>query len=274
MHDRSADPGGIAPSVHDRSFNNRDPSPASAEAHMNERADAEALGALTGFLISDSSVGDTLQRVVDIAARGVPPAAFVGITMLDDHEEVTTAVYSDVESPEIDERQYDTGRGPCLDAWRTRTVVRVDDTAGEGMDRYPEFARTCLDHGISSTYSVPLVAGDSSFGAMNLYARSPRAFTVDHESLMSDLGTAASIVLANAVAFWGAYDPGQVLEEAMQSRAVIEQAKGMLMARSADLTADDAFDLLLRASRRENVKLREMALRIVERRPMSGPDPG
>ncbi len=88
------------------------------------------------------------------------------------------------------------------------------------------------------------------------------------EQLAGDLATAASAVLANAVAYWGAYDLSQQLTEAMQSRAVIEQAKGMLMAKSPDLSPDDAFDLLRRASQRENVKLRDIAQRIVDRRPI------
>jgi hypothetical protein len=91
---------------------------------------------------------------------------------------------------------------------------------------------------------------------MNLYAPSPHAFSSRHEAVIGDLATAASVVLSNAVAYWGAYDLSQQLQEAIESRAVIDQAKGMLMARSPDLTADEAFDLLKRASQRENVKLR------------------
>ena len=75
-------------------------------------------------------------------------------------------------------------------------------------------------------------------------------------------------MLANAVAYWGAYDLSQQLTEAMQSRAVIEHAKGMLMAKSPHLSPDDAFDVLRRAWQRENVKLRAIAQRIVDRRPI------
>jgi AmiR/NasT family two-component response regulator len=74
-------------------------------------------------------------------------------------------------------------------------------------------------------------------------------------------------VLANAAAYWSAFELSENLSEAMKSRAVIEQAKGILMAGSPKLDADGAFDLLRRASQRENVKLREIAQRIVDRRP-------
>jgi GAF domain-containing protein len=238
---------------------------------MSRSSLTEALDALSRFLVADASIGDTLQRVADIAVEAVPAAAMAGITMLDGDERATTAVFTDAGAPEIDQAQYDSGRGPCLDAWRHRTVVRLDDVDDERAAPYPEFADACREHGIFSTLSLPLVNGDRGMGALNLYAPDRRSFTADDEAVGGDLATAASVVVANSVAYWGAYDLSQQMTEAMQSRAVIEQAKGMLMAQSPMLQAEDAFDLLRRASQRENVKLREIAQRIVERRPLSGP---
>src|SRR5206468_5526714 len=128
----------------------------------------------------------------------------------------------------------------------------------------------CQEHGVFSTLSMPLVNGDDSIGALNLYARVAEGFNDDDESLASDLAGAAAAVLANVSAYWTAFDLSQNLSEAMKSRAVIEQAKGMLMAHVAELTADGAFDLLRKASQRENVKLRKIAQRIVEPQPPSG----
>ena len=237
---------------------------------MSEPA-AEALRALSQFLVADAPFGDTLQRVAEISQASVPGARFVGITMLDDDERAATAVFTDHDAPEIDQAQYDTGRGPCLDAWRTKETVRVDDMRA-AEPAYSEFAEACLDHGIRSTLSLPLVAADRGIGALNFYSVDPAAFSGDDEQVAADLATAASAVLANAVAYWGAYELSQQMTEAMQSRAAIEQAKGMLMASSPGLTPDDAFDLLRRASQRENVKLRDVAQRVVERRPISGPE--
>jgi GAF domain-containing protein len=97
---------------------------------------------------------------------------------------------------------------------------------------YPEFAEACRQHGIFSTMSLPLASSGRGLGALNLYAPEPRSFSAEDEAVGGGLATAASVVLANAVAYWGAYDLSQQLNEAMQSRAVIEQAKGMLMAQS------------------------------------------
>ena len=104
-------------------------------------------------------------------------------------------------------------------------------------------------------------------GAMNLYARVAAGFTVDDESIGTELAAAAAIVLSNASAFWAASELGDQLGQAMRSRAVIEQAKGILMARSPQMTADEAFDVLRKASQRENVKVRDIAQRIVDRKP-------
>jgi len=123
---------------------------------------------------------------------------------------------------------------------------------------------------VESSLSLPLRVADESLGAMNLYARVPDGFSDDDESIGVELAATASIVLANASAYWQAAQLGEQLSEAMRSRAVIEQAKGILMARSPELTADEAFGMLRHASQRENVKLRDIAQRIVDRRPSAG----
>jgi len=196
----------------------------------------------------------------------MPSAALAGIT-LDDGGHPSTEVYTDDESPRIDSAQYESGRGPCLDAWRQRRIVRIDDMR-QAMKEYPEFARSAMEHGVGSTISLPMVIGGEGIGALNLYARTTNGFSQDDETIGLELATAAAAVLANSAAYQGATQLSEQLSEAMKSRAVIEQAKGMLMAQSPELSADDAFEVLRKASQRENVKLREVAQRIVEWRPM------
>jgi GAF domain-containing protein len=226
---------------------------------------AKALSALARFQVTDASVGETLHRIAEVTREAIPAAAIVGMTMLGEDEQPTTGVYTDEDSPEIDAAQYREGKGPCLDAWRENRVfrvARVEQCAG----RYPAFASACLDHGVLSTLSLPMVNGEVAIGAMNLYARVPEGFDDDDEAVGLDLAGAAASVLGNVSAYWTAFELSNQLSEAMDTRAVIEQAKGMLMARSPGLSAEGAFDLLRKASQRENVKLRDLARRIVERR--------
>ena len=232
---------------------------------MSHDARAEALRALGHFLVADRSIGDTLLEVSQITTNAMPAAEMAGIALLGTDGRPTTGVFTDDAAPEIDEGQYRSGRGPCLDAWREKRVVRIDDL-GDAGDRYPEFVKAAQAHGIQSTLSLPLIAGDDGIGALNLYARVISGFSEEDEQIGVELAGAASIVLANAAAYWQAAQLSEQLSEAMKSRAVIEQAKGMLMAQTPHLSADDAFDLLRRASQRENLKLRDIAQRIVDRR--------
>jgi GAF domain-containing protein len=233
---------------------------------MPEDPRSEALRALATYLITDAPIGETLHHVAALTTAALEGAEIAGIAMLGADGRPTTAVYTDETSPEVDQGQYISGRGPCLDAWRERRTVRVDDLEA-ASDQYPEFAKLALEHGIPSTLSFALVAGGEGIGALNLYARKKGAFTKEDEELGEELAAAAAAVLANASAYWTAFELSEGLTEAMRSRAIIEQAKGMLMARSPEMNADGAFDVLRRASQRENLKLRDIAQRIVERRP-------
>jgi GAF domain-containing protein len=219
----------------------------------------ESLAALSRFFVGDSTMGDTLQRVIDLAVVAVPPAAYTGITMLVD-DVVTTSVFSDAEVAEIDEAQYQAGTGPCLDAFRDG-VVNVIPSTGRDV-RWPEFSRRALDHGIRSSLSLPLLVGDDSVGALNFYSRKEDGFSDEDQQNGQTFAVQAAVVLANAQAYWDARSLGERLTDAMHSRAAIEQAKGILMAqRRCD--AAEAFNILAAASQRANRKLREIAAAIV-----------
>lgn len=235
---------------------------------MTSNARADALRALSQFLATDAPLRDTLQRVCEIATNAIPSANFAGMSMLGEDGKATTAIFTDESSPRIDAAQYESGRGPCVDAWRENRVIRIDDTTGVGAE-YDQLGRAAQERGVRSVLSLPLAAGGRRLGAFNLYASAPRSFSRDDELVGTDLATAAAVVLANTSAYLEASQLSEQLGEAMKSRAVIEQAKGMLMARSPSMTPDEAFDVLRRASQRENVKLREIAQRIVDRKPLN-----
>jgi len=227
----------------------------------------DGLATLSRFFIGDSTMGDTLQRVVELAALAVPPAAYTGISMLVD-DRVTTSVFSDPDVVEIDQAQYNAGTGPCLDAFRDGKVYRIPST--EHDERWPEFCRTALQYGIQSTLSLPLLVGDDSVGALNLYSRGEDAFSEEDQQHAETFALQAAVVLANAQAYWDARTLSERLTEAMRSRAVIEQAKGILMAQS-HAGPERAFDMLRIASQRENRKLREIAQEIVDRHSRESP---
>jgi GAF domain-containing protein len=221
----------------------------------------EAIAAVSRFLVADRPLGETLEQVAELAVQAIPPAAAVGITLLDDRRRPSTALWTNKVAPQVDQAQYEEGAGPCLSAYRERHRIRVDDVRAV-HDQWPAFSQRAVDEGVFSTLSLPLIAGSDAFGAFNMYGRTPGAFSAEHEADAERFATGAAVVLANSSAYWAMSDLASGLQAAMESRAQIEQAKGILMA-SRHCTPDDAFRLLVQASQRNNEKLRDIAARIV-----------
>jgi GAF domain-containing protein len=237
---------------------------------MSESTFSECLATLSRFFVGDGTLDETLLRVAELTTEAIPAASLVGITLMVEGKP-RTAVFTDETAPQIDQSQYDTGDGPCLDAFREQQVFSIACTEDEGP--WPTFRAAAAGHGIHSTLSLPLVVDRASVGAMNLYADRADAFGPDDHETAATFASHAAIVLANAQAYWDASSLSERLGEAMRSRAVIERAKGMLMA-AQGCDEDRAFELLVQASQRENVKLRDIARRIVTsatRRPPPAP---
>ncbi len=224
---------------------------------------SEGISELSRLLVNEEALDDTLQRVADLACRNIGGADVAGVTLLRDGKP-TTAVFTDPTSPEIDSTQYETGVGPCLDAFRHQQVFRVESTADD--EQWPPFSQACLEHGIRSTISLPLGVRGNGIGALNLYSKQSAAFSKDHEEVGMMFAAQASVALANGQLYDSAYRLTQQLHEALTSRAVIDQAKGILMGQSG-VAADEAFGLLRSASQRENRKLRDLAQEMVDRAP-------
>jgi GAF domain-containing protein len=218
------------------------------------------LVALHRYIAGDQTLGDTLTQVASLAMQALD-AEVAGISMVDGRGRALTPVYTDETSPQIDQAQYDAGRGPCLDAHRTATILRIDDTSAD--ERWPEFSEAARQHGIRSTISLPMVVGERAVGALNLYSREVARFHEKQEEWGMTFAGQAAIAVANANAYFEQADLAGNLRHAMASRAVIEQAKGVIMA-SMGVDADEAFEILRQQSQETNEKLREVAVTIVE----------
>jgi GAF domain-containing protein len=225
----------------------------------------EALGAVREFVAGRQGLDDTLLEVSRLAVEALE-ADMAGLTLLDADGRATTAVATKPEAVEVDQAQYDADRGPCLDAFREAQVKRVDDVRSEV--RWPEFADAAAAHGVLSSLSLPLVIQGEGIGALNLYSGRPEHFSEVHEAGGSEFASGAAVALASARAYWAQAERADGLARAMESRAVIEQAKGVIIA-TTGASADEAFELLRAQSQSENRKLREIAAEIVEaqRRP-------
>jgi GAF domain-containing protein len=219
----------------------------------------DTLGSLHRELATVVSAGremsEVLTEVVGIARRALPGAEASSITLIRD-EKAITAAYDGQLAMDADELQYARGYGPCLDAGRAGELFVVTDMRRE--ERWPDYARHAAERGVSSSLSVPLPFQGASIGALNNYATHPDAFGEADLAMGLEVAAFVAIAVGNAESAARASSDVANMRQAMQSRSVIEQAKGILMERYK-ITAEQAFTLLTHASQRHNVKLREVA---------------
>ncbi|MFC4071125.1 GAF and ANTAR domain-containing protein [Actinoplanes subglobosus] len=204
---------------------------------------------------------DVLARVAELARQAVPGAFEVSVTLIRDTGPRTVAGTGEPAAV-LDRWQYRNGRGPCLDAAAAGTTICVDDVAGE--HRWPGWSAHAGSVGVCSALSVGLPIRDEVTGALNIYAASCRAFDGDAVLLAETFAGYASVALSNADLFHSTASLARHMQAAMESRAVIEQAKGVVMSQRR-CGPEEAFAILSRASQEGNRKLRDVAASVVER---------
>jgi GAF domain-containing protein len=221
------------------------------------------IGALSRIVVSDDEhLIASLQGVARAGCALLMNCAAASVTLVEDGRARTIASTNEA-AVAIDQAQYDADDGPCLEAARKSVVVRIDWMPK--AQRWKNVAARAIDLGVLSSLSLPLVLpGPSTIGAFNVYGALGGAFDEDDEQIGQAFAVQASVVVANAKAYWAAFESTRQLAEAMESRSVIEQAKGILM-RSERCTADRAFEILRGASQRQNRKLRDIAAELVAR---------
>ena len=215
----------------------------------------EGLRHLSRLVLQDETLETTLQRIVEVAIRAVPDTVGVSIT-LKKGTRPYTAVATSPQVQAIDEREYAVDEGPCISAMETGEAQLLDDVSED--ERWPRFAQVCREEGLGSSLGVPLRVDEVPYGAMNLYAASPHAFKQEHQEAAQLLADQAGVALANTRTYSACSDKIRQLQEALDTRVVIEQAKGVLMV-TERCDADAAFEVLKDRSQRTNRKLRLVA---------------
>jgi len=221
-------------------------------ADINELA--QEFGDLARSLQSEDDTDAMLEDVVASAVRLVPGAEEGSLSVVTDRRHVDSQHPSSELPRRVDELQTETGQGPCLDAVYEQQTVRVGDLRRE--ERWPEFAhRAFSETGAVSMLSIQLYVEGDNLGALNLYSREPDAF--DDESEQVGLLFASHA----AVAFAGAQKVDN-LHQALETRDLIGQAKGILMERF-HIDGAQAFRFLTRISSSSQRKLRDVADELV-----------
>ena len=215
---------------------------------------------LAGITLADHRLDDVMAKVAELTKRTLPGAAEVSVTILD-RRKAKTAAYTGALALHLDEGQYGRGYGPCLDCIDGNAVVHVARTSAD--DRWPEYMADAQVHGAGSSMSIPVPVQREVAAALNIYGTEENAFDEEALQLAQSFAAYAGVALANMHLYEAQGRVAEQLHAAMQSRAVIEQAKGILMG-ARRCNAEEAFDILVKLSQETNRKLRDVAQALVD----------
>lgn len=204
-----------------------------------------------------------VTQILDLLCSRVAevlPVDGAGVMLEDDSGDLRFVAASDEKLDAIEALQIELGEGPCLRAYETGEQVVVTDLAMSKV--FPDFGPRALDAGLKAVHSFPMRYEDDRIGALNLYRERPGPFSSHDQFAGQILADIATTAILNAQATEQSSRLVQQLQRALDSRVIIEQAKGTLAERwGVDVT--EAFDRLRRYSRARGLKLREVAAEVV-----------
>lgn len=228
------------------------------------RIEAELAGALVGLadtLAGDFAVEDYLRSVADRCSGLVSAEAF-GALLTDARGSVGVAVASTGRATALERLQLEQEEGPGVDACRACHPVSADRLE-EHESRWPVFAPAAWDDGVRSAHSFPMRHLDKVVGALDVFVHVPGPLPVGEASIAQAVADLAAVGVLNDRAIRQRDETVTQLQHALDTRVVIEQAKGILVA-SAGVGPSDAFDALRRLARSRRLHVHEVARALID----------
>jgi GAF domain-containing protein len=219
-----------------------------------------ALTQMAGLVLSRETIDTALELVTALAATTTAGTLGAAVTLVDEHGRRSRAATNSA-CEQADTLQYELDEGPCLTAWRTGEVVRIDDTTTDG--RWPRWNEAAGRLGVRSVLSAPLLVGGESIGAMKVYCERPTNYGPHDEHVMRLLARQAAILLANSQSLAEARRLSHQLTEALASRDAVVRATGVLLAQGA-ADEQEAFSTLAAAARRSTRPVQDVARALVD----------
>jgi transcriptional regulator with GAF, ATPase, and Fis domain len=221
----------------------------------------EAFARLARIKLSETDLDGVLGTIAELAKRTVPGAAEVSVTLVQGRKARTAAYTGDL-ALRLDKTQYELDEGPCLDAAATAGSMVLSRIVAE--DRWPRWTPRARERGAASSMSIGLPVQETVTGALNIYATEADAFDATAVVLAQSFAGYAAVALANAHLYTTTTTLAEQMRAAMEHRAVIEQAKGIIMGERR-CTSGEAFRILSEISQDTNRKLRDVAAALVAR---------
>lgn len=227
----------------------------------------ERLSRVARLLSTQRTLPAKLETIVALVKRTIPACDSAGVCLLIEGDPTSVGV-TDRLTVEVDLVQYQTGEGPCLAAIAESQVIRIDVI--ERDTRFERFAPGALAQEINSVLSIPLAAHGRVVGALNLYSHQVNAFDEHTEQAARPLAEYASEAISRSPLYAYSLDMVDGLVETLESRALIAQASGVIMANER-CTSDAALDRLRDLALAEGTSLRAVAERVLAARPAGVP---
>jgi transcriptional regulator with GAF, ATPase, and Fis domain len=216
---------------------------------------------LTDTMVADFDVIDFLHLLTDRSVQLLDVDA-AGLLLADPRGELRVVAASSEAARLIELFQLQNDQGPCLDCYRSGVPVHAADLAAEA-GRWQRFAPAARQAGFTAVQALPMRLRDQVIGALNLFRASPGAFASADIRIGQALADVATISLLHERGMRRSETLNEQLQTALNSRVVIEQAKGKLAERLG-VDMDQAFNMLREAARARNRRLSELAQAFVE----------
>ena len=216
----------------------------------------------TQTLLTDYDVGDILYQLADAAAAMLPVTG-AGVMLTDEDGHLRFVSASDETVRAIEELQIEMSEGPCLHAYRTGEQVVVPDLAE--TEWFPNFAPKALELGLRAVYSFPMRVGDERIGALNLYKDAPHDWDDEDRAAAQTLADVATVYIVNARTTQLTRQLTEQLQHALDSRIVVEQAKGKLSER-LEVSPSEAFEWMRSYARKRGLRIHLVAEQVLEGR--------
>ncbi len=227
-----------------------------------ERQVTRAFVALADTLVDDYDVADLLHTLVVQCVELLDVAA-AGLTLADERGRLQVLASSTEQARLLELFQLDIDEGPGVECFTTSAPVLVADIAAAAA-RWPRFAAEAAKDGFASVHAVPMRLRGQTIGALNLFGRTPGELSGDDVALAQGLADTATIGILHERAFRQGEILSEQLQTALNSRVIIEQAKGVL-AVSGQVSMDAAFTALRAYARRNNLRLGDVARALADR---------
>jgi transcriptional regulator with GAF, ATPase, and Fis domain len=233
---------------------------------------AQAFAELAGALADGYDVAELLDRLlrhcVDLLAVDA-----AGLVLADASDALQVMAATTGPARFLEVLQLHAESGPCLECYHTGRPVQVDDLRADG-DRWPALARNARDGGYRAVHAVPLKFQQQTLGAMNLFNIEPGCLGATDQKIAGALAEVATVAILGQRSIRRSGEVAEQLQTALDSRVIIEQAKGML-AQQGGLPMPTAFAVLRQHARRNNQRVTDAARAVVDARltldAMSGP---